>query len=533
MPRVAIFGAGVGGLSAAHELSKLPNYQIDIYEKKDAIGGLARSDRDQDGCATEYCWRVYFDFYNNLFRTMSEIPLQCSPDHKSVLNNLTIYRHTNIRDTPFAFADSAKGVYNILKGFASCDQRLDAMDSFSWHGVLDSESKSVGNPLLHIGGWLGMDRLKGSYKSVVKVGMEMQIMPSYICPGYKDWITTMPTSEAWFDHWMSLLRSRGVRFHFNSALTQLNGTNTMIQSAIVNGNTIVTADQYVLAVPIESLTDIVNPDQGFGGPGQTPQITLQDPREITLLRDTCLHTQLSYQIYFNRPVSLGPFNAFLIVDSPWDLIVLSYDATFKQAALCTKIPKAKGGWSVAACTAYTPGILFGKPMNQCSEKEIYAELWAQMARSKTLQKLVLKNNGFALTPDIVLKWSPVWPTFQASNGSMSTSEPKFTNNAGSAKLRPSFKTRMTNLYIATGYVRETIDIFSMEAANIAGRRVAHEIDNRCPKPFNLPRPLLTAPLRALDTPLYYLGLPDAFTVLLIIFIAATLFAIIYLASKLS
>lgn len=35
MKKVAIFGGGVGGLTVAHELSKNPWYQIDIYEKKE------------------------------------------------------------------------------------------------------------------------------------------------------------------------------------------------------------------------------------------------------------------------------------------------------------------------------------------------------------------------------------------------------------------------------------------------------------------------------------------------------------------
>ena len=41
-------GAGVGGLSCAHELSKNPNYEIHVYERHDKIGGLARSDLTDD-----------------------------------------------------------------------------------------------------------------------------------------------------------------------------------------------------------------------------------------------------------------------------------------------------------------------------------------------------------------------------------------------------------------------------------------------------------------------------------------------------
>lgn len=40
--KVIIIGAGIGGLTVAHELSKY-GYDITIYERNDIVGGLARS----------------------------------------------------------------------------------------------------------------------------------------------------------------------------------------------------------------------------------------------------------------------------------------------------------------------------------------------------------------------------------------------------------------------------------------------------------------------------------------------------------
>src|SRR5450759_4475225 len=40
--RVAIFGGGVAGLSAAHELAER-GFQVDVYERKPVMGGKARS----------------------------------------------------------------------------------------------------------------------------------------------------------------------------------------------------------------------------------------------------------------------------------------------------------------------------------------------------------------------------------------------------------------------------------------------------------------------------------------------------------
>ena len=103
MKTVVIFGAGVGGLTVAHELSKYPSlFKVNIYELKDEVGGLARSQRDAQGYATEYCWRVLFGFYHNVFRIMKEIPIVGNPK-LNVLSNLTTYKHLNVSDEKFSY----------------------------------------------------------------------------------------------------------------------------------------------------------------------------------------------------------------------------------------------------------------------------------------------------------------------------------------------------------------------------------------------------------------------------------------------
>ena len=44
-PKVAIFGGGIAGLTAAHELAEL-GYRVSIYEKDSSVGGMAKSSRD-------------------------------------------------------------------------------------------------------------------------------------------------------------------------------------------------------------------------------------------------------------------------------------------------------------------------------------------------------------------------------------------------------------------------------------------------------------------------------------------------------
>ncbi len=533
MKSVAIIGGGVGGLSAAHELSKLNKYKIDIYEKKDAIGGMARSGRDADGCETEYCWRVFFGFYDNLFKILKDVPL-INNKNKTPLNNMTTYKHLNFTDTKIPLLDYLRVVYVTLYGLTSSDKRMDKLDNLSWWKAIGVNKSS--NMFREIGEWLGMDRYKGSYNSVIRVGMEMQIVPARLYSGYADYVTTKPTSEAVFDHWHKYLEDNGVSIHLNSQITDIILNNHRIESVKINGQ-IIDADYYIFAVPVEVLNNLINKNP-------SPMLKyIGDFKNIQKLKDDCLHMQLSFQVYFDRPISIGCKNqkkgkdcgnAFMVVDSPWDLIVLQYDKIYKNVKLCKNIP-AKGGWSIAVCTAYIPGILYNKPFNQCTYEEIKEEIWAQLMNSQELRKEIRKNNNFDLSKDMIVHWSPMWPTFRFKDGKVQTTEPKFTNNIGNIALRPSFKTPLDNMYISTAYIKETIDIFSMEAACIAGKRVAKDIAGREGLNNNIdptiwPRPFVFYPFRKIDEVSYGLGLPNMSFVILM-FIAVIFMLIVVYGTK--
>ncbi|GEM_PF-505770 len=70
--RVAILGGGCAGISAAWQLSRQDNYQIDLYEKSWRLGGKGASVRAQDGRILEHGLHVWLGFYENAFRMMRE-----------------------------------------------------------------------------------------------------------------------------------------------------------------------------------------------------------------------------------------------------------------------------------------------------------------------------------------------------------------------------------------------------------------------------------------------------------------------------
>lgn len=512
--KVTIFGAGIGGLTLAHQLAKYPDeYEVIIYEKKDAVGGMARSGRDSDGCATEYCWRVFFGFYDNFLGVLSEIPTPSG----STLDHLTEYKHKSLSDGKVTLRENISIIKTALQGLCTSDERMDALDNVSWWDALNTSQAS--HLFREIGGWLGMDRYKGSYRSVIKVGIEMHILNYILQKDYRDYITSQPTSEAIFNWWVLDLQRRGVTFKMNTELETVFTDGQIARSAVINGangREIVDADYFAFAISVDALQQVIQ---------TIPPLQRSIGSQINKLCDTCLHVQLAFQLYFNVPISLGGENAFLPIDSEWDIIVLSYDNAYKGTRLCND-PRVKGGWSVAVCTAYVLGLVYGKTMLECTYEEILVELWAQLKNCKSLQRLIDENNNFSLNENLVLKWSPMWPTYKFDNG-IKTVEPKFTNNIGSKSLRPSYKTVISNLYISTAYINETIDIYSMEAACIAGKRVAREITGKSDPATIRERPKIFAPMRRMDSVAFKMGMPLWLFILLLCFLVFIAIKMVY------
>src|SRR5271170_1207881 len=90
---VAVFGGGVAGLSAAHELAER-GFQVHLYERKQALGGKARSipvpNSGENGrlpLPGEHGFRFFPGFYKHVIDTMRRTPYDA---HNNVFDNLSI-----------------------------------------------------------------------------------------------------------------------------------------------------------------------------------------------------------------------------------------------------------------------------------------------------------------------------------------------------------------------------------------------------------------------------------------------------------
>ncbi|MEK6809685.1 MAG: FAD-dependent oxidoreductase [Nanoarchaeota archaeon] len=533
-PKVIICGAGIGGLTVAHELSKR-NFDVTVYERNDIVGGLARSSYHTEKnkkYPTEYSWRVYGNNYKNLLRVLKEIPLH---NHKkqSVLNNLVkvctyifprfgkeeviVSRGNNksklMKD--FKTRDFFKIINKILYCLTLSTSRADSLDHIKWKDYCRDLSPEAKKFMVQLWGpVLGMDTTHMSFPVVSRmVGILLGGFVHYPSCLY---LLDKPTNEGWFDEWTHYLQNTNrVKIKTNCRIVDFKMKDGEIDYVLVEDggeNKIIkdAADYYVCALPIESIAKIVSDNAQFSA---VPTL-----KNTVKLAEKCRQIQLSVQIFLDQKI-IYPSKEKIILylpDTPWSLIIEPQDIVWGRTYCTDK--NVKTVLSVGICQTDQPGILYHKPFIKCSKDEIKKEVWSQILRSYRFSSIAIKNKDKLDKANIVLFY--MWDSFYFDDKKKEIDvwEPKFSNNIDSLRYQPDHATEIPNFLFATGYTKTKRYIYSMESAAEAGTLCANEIIGRYNQKSGKSLPLtkiypyfgstlFLKPLILIDALLYKLGLP--------------------------
>ena len=219
---VVIIGAGWGGLSAAHILSKHKNLNITVIEKEENIGGQANSGFEKL-CYVENSWRVYFDGYYNLKNILKEIGISCTLtplgdtclSYKGKCIKFSSFKNMTLYGMLRTFNISIKKILKLIYIFSLPKEII--YKKFKNVKFIDyiGDDKIL---ITIIGPILGLEAKDVSIPAIYSLTERFFNIGKTMDTKYNMWqVTTGPPNISIFDKWKEYLEKQGVKFIMNTS----------------------------------------------------------------------------------------------------------------------------------------------------------------------------------------------------------------------------------------------------------------------------------------------------------------------------
>ncbi len=513
MNKVHIVGAGIAGLTAAHELADQGGFEIHVHEVEDHIGGKAASQPMNVAGVTadalgEHGFRFFPWFYLHLPHTLKRIPLGANEAGSvhGMLREATfggvayeqgLYSiareagpmdalalvQTFFMDLDVDPIDMAKYAFRLGRFWTACEERKTVVyENMSWAEYIGVNEAGYYTPrfaelvrsipLMLV----AMRSDEGSARTIGHAAIQLMVDIDPATNDLADAVLAAPTSHSWMKPWKAHLDSLGVRFHFGRKLEQIRlnaASDRVAEIGFADGTIIdVSSDQFVCALPLEGIAPLL------------PQISHADPALRTLeelcgsnpapLRDM---VGVQYALRDDVPLVHGHV-AFAGTD--WSLTAVSQsqfwtevgpslDEYFGVEGLRGVISAIVSDWETPVSDPNSP--VHGKAARNCTEPELLREVWRQMRVTLRVGDLADETQG---TP-----WMAAHLDRNVTLTPFVNRSPLLVHPPGSYLRRPqALVAGVHNLALASDYVRTTTDIATMEGANEAGRRAAYAVLSR-------------------------------------------------------
>ena len=519
----------MAGLSAAQELAER-GFGVRVFEKKAVMGGKARS-IPVPGSALpgrrplpgEHGFRFFPGFYKHVTDTMRRIPYGGGNtfDNLTVATRILLARSgqaeiTWVARCPQSLADLrvfltelftplgvpaeelAYFVTRLLIVAASCpERRLTEFEKIAWWEFIAAARMSkTYQAYLGQGLTRSLVAMRAEESSTRTVGAtQLQLLYGLICPERVfDRLLSGPTSDVWIDPWTQYLEKLGVEFHAGACVTGIRTDGGHVTGVAVDGAPPIEADFYIAALPVERMAALLTDELRRAAPS------------IANLGQLQTRWMNGIQFYLAQDVPVVNGHA-IYLDSPWALTSISQRQFWKNV----DFPQLGNGMvrgilSVDISEWQAPGVVYGKPAQDCTAEQIKDEVWTQLKQHLNVSGAVTLEDAnllaWFLDPDIE------FPNPSAA----ANAEPLLINTAGSLQYRPEAQIELNNFFLASDYVRTYTDIACMEAANEAARRAVNcvLVASRTAAPpaqlWPLEEPEFLKPLQEVDRVRFGLGL---------------------------
>jgi len=499
LPSVVVLGGGIGGLTAAHELSSR-GFKVSVYEELDMYGGKARSygaaGTGTDGrpdFPAEHGFRIFAGEYGATRDTMARIP-DPSQDGNTVVDHMvegtqalfTAPMHETTFRIPSHFPTSFEEFKEWITYFktvstyiskeevlvfmerilivmsSSIDRRFAEFEDVAWWDYMfgDEHSRNYQDLIRMISGNILAANPRNANAHVVGY-LAGDLLCRTLVPGEKGLLYMLdgPTSQMWIDPWVSHLENLGVSLSKNKKVTAITMTadKSEIESiTVVDTQTgkeeVVKGDIFFASVPAEKMAELLTPELTAAAP------SLQNVGELQTA------WMVGFQLYLRKNIDIvGGTIGFL--HSPWALAGVSQEQ-FRPWMDMSKYGngEAQGVLSLTVSNWTTPGqYVCKKPALECTKEEVAQEVWAQV-------KAWLPS--YNLTDDDLVAWTIDEGLSFKDNGAgvpLNNYSPLFINTPFSWVNRPNPQTEVKNLFVGSDYAKAPQNVACMETANQASR----------------------------------------------------------------
>lgn len=381
---VAIFGAGISGLKAAHECIK-KGLKVSLFEARDQPGGKCIGYMNS-GLPYELTHRQMFSSNPVFLNTLREIST-----HKG--GNL-MYQIEPLPKAQFVWAQRSKtvhfsqkyfnffteSVYNLKSALSLFIDGVPLSDIYWFRNKLTQnkiKKSDLDSPISHyleydsrpllasflrkvLSSWIAAtDNTRTG--DIIQLLLNKKITPTPLSPNSYSLTLNGPINESLITPWYQYLKDKGINFYFNSSLKDMKYDDSKCQHAILENKKVIKADFFIIATPPQQTLNIL--------PELKPLVNVEGVKSHGFQ----LHLKEIPSILKNKSIGI-------IIDSAWGLSYkIYYSGKYNNTLFSENI---KATVSITATRMEeSKGILFNKSLIECNEEEIHEEILAQMGLS--------------------------------------------------------------------------------------------------------------------------------------------------------
>jgi uncharacterized protein with NAD-binding domain and iron-sulfur cluster len=533
--KAVIIGAGISGLTVAHELVE-KGFEVEVYEKGPVAGGMARSTRTPSGVPSEHSWRGYAPFYYNAFEIMSRIPISkklsdCERNDRDIIT----FKDQKYDITDFVPKHPGG---SIIKRLLESDKPLEQVwkdNKVAWH---------MKNPYVmsilekyKIGSEVPPDVLD----NLAKAGIDFKLLTNKTDEDIKISLVDYPYLSYLFIKYAIVNKRRNNDTRLIDLVWPLQETSRQYLLDYLSGpgygfdkNTI-SANHYccfayqqlyagihswqVMNQPtseawidpwveylsskgvrfnFKSTMSSLTPGGAIinGELIKADEYVLATPPEIKVPND-----QISFRFGFNRKISFEKHNiAFVLLDSEYNMTFYPQDEHWSKDVNLGPVVSL---WSGT--------IINGKNAVKLEPEQLLTEIKRQFLQSTYIRDIISEDD--IVYEEIFEDW--YW---DSKLKRLVSKNPKWVNRVN--EVRPLNITEYPNIWVAGSHTKTTIDVWSMEGAVESGKLASNLILEK----YNLKKCLVMdheIKIGKIDDPFYNVGLPhilDCLLITLVLFI---------------